>query len=91
MNIPSPVKIKAEHHKALMASNDKITSVNQMMQMFQTNCEARIAEHNATTRKIWEQIRAEHPELDFENIMWVPGKDNDIIPVQMRMNNGAQS
>lgn len=88
VNLPQPVKIDPKDHAALIELNGKIGSVNQMIQMFQQNAEARIHEHQRKVQAVWEKIARDNPGLDLNNVVYVPVEDGTIVPVQMRLNPG---
>lgn len=81
--------ITKEQYERFTRQQDKIQAVQTQMQMFQQNCETKLAEYQAETRKLWEEIKRDHPDLDLENVVWVPSKNaHTIVAVQVRLNNG---
>jgi hypothetical protein len=88
--IPTEIKIPDHLYNRLMKANDNVLAVNTMMEMFQKNCEAKIAQHNSEMRQIWQQIGAEC-NLNVEDIVWAPRSDKPgvIAPIQMRIVNAS--
>lgn len=81
--IPGTTPIPAEIHKKLLQQNDKLMSIQQSMQMFQQQCEARIAQVSAETRAAWQEV--EKLGIDVRNIVWEPHPNEPaIVPRQMR-------
>jgi adenosyl cobinamide kinase/adenosyl cobinamide phosphate guanylyltransferase len=88
--MPQATTIPAELYQRLIKLNDNIMAVNTMMEMFQKNCQAKIAQHNSETREVWAEIKRQ-TGLDMETILWAPSQEerNVIIPIQIMVNKSA--
>ncbi len=83
--IPQPVAISPALHQKLLKCDGDMQAIQQMMQMFQQSCQAKIQEANARARSIWEQIGQE-TGIDLRNVSWEPHpKDAVIVPTQVRV------
>lgn len=62
-------------------------AVQQMMQMFQQQCEQRLTQYNQAAQKAWQKIEKE-TGIDLINVLWVPHPtDNKVMPVQLNLKN----
>lgn len=85
MNTPKKTEIPATLHRKLINSADKMNSIQQMMQMFQSQCEARLAQCQMEARETWNEIA--NLGIDVQNIVWEPHpSEHAIVPRQMRLN-----
>lgn len=81
--IPGPTPIPADLHRKLIGANDSLLSIQQMMQLFQQQCEARMARVNMDTRQTWQEVAK--LGVDIQNIVWEPHPNEPLIlPKQMR-------
>jgi hypothetical protein len=86
--LPQPVAISSKNHRALMDANNRMKAVEQSMQMFQQQCEQRIAAIQAEVRNAWGEI-AKETGVDMHNIIWEPHPTEfRIMPAQVRLKQG---
>ena len=84
-----PKEISPKLHKQLTDLNNKMISVQQMVQMFQSQAEARLQAINEERIRVWEQIKRE-TGADFDSVVWEPhATEPRIIPVQLNLRRGA--
>jgi hypothetical protein len=86
VNIPEPVSISPADYKKLLKLDGDLKAIQQMMQMFQATCQARLAETQGEARAIWGKI-AQETGIDMKNVSWEPHPEQPlVVPVQMRIN-----
>jgi hypothetical protein len=85
--VPVNKTVNADDWRALVKAGDEIKSLQEMVDMFQTRAQAKINEANQKARIAWGRIKQANPDLDLDNVNYVP-HDTDIgvlIPVSMRL------
>lgn len=86
--LPRPTKISPSAHKKLMEINERMAAVQQSMQMFQHNCEQRLAQLQTEGRQVWHGIK-EDTGIDMDGVVWEPHPTEFmVIPAQMRFKKG---
>lgn len=87
-DMPKPVNIPPSTHRKLLDINERMAAVQQSMQMFQQNCEQRLAQLQAEGRQVWHGIK-EDTGIDMANTVWeVHPTEFKVVPTQMRFNRG---
>jgi len=86
--LPKTIPISQAQHRRLLDCNARIQAVQQSMQMFQQQCEQRLASINAEARQVWTTLKNDN-NLDLANISYEPHPTEPaIVPTQMRITQG---
>jgi hypothetical protein len=84
-DIPAPVTIPASTHRKLMDINERMAATQQMMQMFQANCEQRLAQLQTEGRQVWHGIK-EDTGINLVDVVWdVHPTEFKVVPKQVRV------
>lgn len=85
---PQSIPIPPSTHKKLMEINERMGAVQQSIQMFQHNCEQRLAQLQAEGRQVWAGIRQD-TGIDMDNVVWeAHPTEFKIVPMQVRLKRG---
>jgi hypothetical protein len=83
--VPAKVAISKQHHSRLMDAMTRMNAVQQSMQMFQSQCEQRLAAIQKEAQQAWVEIAGEY-NLDMQNIVWEPSIEGSfVVPTQLRI------
>lgn len=84
-SIPTKIVINADQYKQLMKANDELQAINQMMTMFQQQCQVKMANMQQRANAAWQEIGKEHG-LDLNSQMWAPSAEepNTIVLCQAK-------
>lgn len=86
MPLPTKTPVPVQLHRELIEADNAVKAVQQMMQLFQQQCQARLTEAHNRARAAWEKIR-EETGADMQSVSWEPHPSEPaIVPVQMRVN-----
>lgn len=84
-DLPTTTPINPKHHRKLLDIKTRMAAVQQSMQMFQSNCEQRLAQLQHEGRAAWGEIKAEHG-INLDGIVWEPHPtEPSVVPTQMRL------
>lgn len=86
--MPKAVMIPPSTHRKLVDINERMAAVQQSMQMFQHQCEQRLAQLQAEGRQVWHGIK-EDTGINMEHVIWeVHPTEFKVVPTQMRLKQG---
>jgi len=78
------ITVRLDLWRALIQADNDIKAVQQMMQMFQQNASARLADAQGRARTAWMKI-GEETGIDLNNISWEPHPSEPlVVPTGMR-------
>lgn len=83
--LPKPVMVSVKLWQSLHAAARNMEASQQALNLFTDRIRGQIAASNQEARNSWQQIKADHPDLDLDRINWEPGDTpGQLIPVAMR-------
>jgi hypothetical protein len=89
MTLPKTTAIPPQLHRDLIEADNAVKAIQQMMQMFQQQCQARLSESQGKARAAWERIAAD-TGIDLSTVAWEPHPtDPAVVPVGMRLSKGT--